>query len=730
MPYAPGISEFVERSNNAMPPDFYLRPVEEQRRLYLGLTVEFPYELPLGVAIADESVTHDGVEHRVRVYRPEHVRGRGMLVYIRGGGFVVGSLETHNSAVAELAANSGLVTIALDFPMAPEHPFPAAVEHCYRALCGLAEQAARFGADPDKIVVCGDSSGANMAVVLAMMTRDRGGPSLAGQALISPVLDFTRWRHGGDDAPLLTGGEMEYYVASYCPDPAQAADPHVSPLVSGSFHGLPPAYVMGAEMDSLLVDSEEYARRLRANGTPVELVVEPGLVHAAVRARALSPAVADAWRRFCDHAARLASAPARTRFAVVVDPYSSGTFFAPAFRAAGIPVVAVLSRPEVLDVYAASWRPDDFDQVIRYTGDLREVVDQLRVLDPYCVVPGADGGVELADALAARLTPERANVPTLTAARRDKGAMAAAVAAAGLPVLRQIATDDPAEVEAWIAREGLAGRDLVVKPPRSASTDGVVRLPGGRGWREAFGAQLGKPNQWGVVNDRMLVMEYAVGTEYVVDTFSADGVHTVTDVTRYTKVDNGPHMAVYDSMEWLAPDEPHVAELVDYTRGVLDAVGMRFGSAHVELMLTDEGPRLIELNARPHGGGQPPYCRHATGDSQVDRTVRAVTGGELPEGYELRRRLLVVFLIGREPGVVTNAGVLAGVRDLPSHHESVVHVRDGQRIEVTKDLLNTLSLGFVVLAHEDREQVMADYAAVRRLEAALVLAPPLPAAGA
>ncbi|MBZ4018710.1 alpha/beta hydrolase [Streptomyces purpurogeneiscleroticus] len=306
MPYAPGVEEFVDRSNTAMPPDFYRLPVEEQRRLYHGLTIEFPYQDPEGVTCFDDTVRHDGSRYRIRVYRPKQRRGRGVLVYIRGGGFVVGSLDTHHSAVAELAARSGLVTMALDFRMAPEHPFPAALEDCYGALCGVVAEANRFDVAPDRVVVCGDSSGGNMAVVLAMMSRDRGGPVLRGQALISPVLDFTRWRHGGADVPLLTGGEMEYYTACYCPAAEQAADPYVSPLLSGTFDGLPAAYIMGAEMDSLRVDSEEYAERLGEHGTPVELVIEEGLVHAAVRARALSPAVDNAWQRYCLAAAGLA----------------------------------------------------------------------------------------------------------------------------------------------------------------------------------------------------------------------------------------------------------------------------------------------------------------------------------------------------------------------------------------------------------------------------------------
>lgn len=306
MTYAPGIQEFIDRCNAAMPPDFYKLPNKNQRAMYLGLTVEFPYEMPPGVTIQDLVLEQNGRHVRARVYRPAQRRSDGLLVYIRGGGFVVGSLETHNTVVAELCDKTGLVAVAPNFRMAPENPFPAAVEDCYDVICALASQPSLLEIDPQKIVITGDSSGGNQAVVVAMMMRDRGGPTLRGQALISPVLDFTRWRSGGHDVPLLTGGEMEYYTACYAPDPDVVAAPYVSPLVAGKFDRLPPAYIMGAEMDSLLVDSQQYAQRLQEHGIQVRLVVEPGLVHSAVRARGLCPQVADAWNRFCAAAARLA----------------------------------------------------------------------------------------------------------------------------------------------------------------------------------------------------------------------------------------------------------------------------------------------------------------------------------------------------------------------------------------------------------------------------------------
>lgn len=121
----------------------------------------------------------------------------------------------------------------------------------------------------------------------------------------------------------------------------------------------------------------------------------------------------------------------------------------------------------------------------------------------------------------------------------------------GLPVIPQLCTADADEVAAWLEREGLTGADLVVKPPKSASTDGVIKLAGGADWRGVFTRQLGRVNQFGEIDDRLLVQKFVTGTEYVIDTFSHEGKHALVDVCAYRKIDNGPHMAVYDTMRWL-----------------------------------------------------------------------------------------------------------------------------------------------------------------------------------
>jgi hypothetical protein len=275
----------------------------------------------------------------------------------------------------------------------------------------------------------------------------------------------------------------------------------------------------------------------------------------------------------------------------------------------------------------------------------------------------------------------------------------------------------------WIESTGLSGCDLVIKPPKSASTDGVTLVPRGQGWEEIFSSALHGTNRLGIINDSLIVQQYIDGTEYVVDTFSHDGVHTVTDVCRYTKVRNGPHMAVYDTMEWVDPNLPLVSELISYTRGVLDAVGLRFGAAHVEIMSTADGPVLIELGARPHGGGQPRFCLRATHDSQIERTVRYFDGQrDIPAGYRLVEQVLIVFHIVPQTAHVADVDGLARIRALPNYYDSSHNFTPGDHIEATKDLFGSLDVGFVVLSGPERAALWKDYEAVRSIEAELFTA--------
>lgn len=407
--------------------------------------------------------------------------------------------------------------------------------------------------------------------------------------------------------------------------------------------------------------------------------------------------------------------------AIIVDPYSSGAQLAPAFAARRVDTVAILSAPQPPSVYARSYRPQDFSQVMVDDGDLETLVTRAQSLRPRCILAGCESGVELAERLAPLVVPEVANVPALASARRHKGHMADAVARSGLRTIAQVCASNADQVAHWIESTGLSGYDLVIKPPKSASTDGVTLVPRGQGWETIFHSALHSTNRLGIINDCLIVQQYIQGTEYVVDTFSHDGVHTVTDVCRYTKVRNGQHMAVYDTMEWVDPDLPLVSELISYTRGVLDAVGLRFGAAHVEIMRTADGPVLIELGARPHGGGQPLFCLRATQDSQIERTVRYFGGDQrdIPASYRLVEQVLIVFHIVRRTAHVADMDGLARIRALPSYYDSSHNFQPGDRIEATKDLFGSLDVGFVVLCGPERAALWKDYEAIRSIEAEL-----------
>ncbi|HEY0638022.1 MAG TPA: ATP-grasp domain-containing protein [Pseudonocardiaceae bacterium] len=419
------------------------------------------------------------------------------------------------------------------------------------------------------------------------------------------------------------------------------------------------------------------------------------------------------------------NAPVAAPVVAVVEPFSSAAMLAPALRAAGFSPVAVVNQADDdFAVYHSALVVKDWDAVVNHHGDIAATVRRLGALSPTAVIPGIEGpSLDVAQQLADALTPGHANVAELVAARRHKYAMHRALAEAGMPIIRQVCTSDAAEVADWIDREGLAGQDLVIKPPNSAGTVGMSFVPGGEGWRERFEAVVGTRDKLGVQRDEILVQEHVTGTEFAIDTVSSGGRHSVTDLLRYRRVRLGRGMAIYDSVEWLPYDRSRYGELLDYGLAALDAVGLRNWAAHTEIIMTDDGPRLMEINPRLAGAGNPAVTMIATGESQVTRIVDvcAGRGPELPEGFTLRQHVMAVFLIAHSTGTVRNAEILEEARALPSYHSPVRLVTTGDRVEATTDILTSMTMGYVILAADDRAQLDVDREAIRALEKQLVI---------
>jgi acetyl esterase len=217
-----------------------------------------------------------------RLYRPSAGGGLPIIVYFHGGGWVVGSVAGSEATCRRLANASGCAVLSVEYRLAPEHPFPAAVDDTYAATRWAAANASALGCDPDRLAVAGDSAGGNLAAVVCLMARDAGTPRIARQLLIYPVIDARAgYPSYADNAegPGLTGAAMAWFVRHYAPSPADREDPRVSPILARSHAGLPPAMVITAEYDPLRDEGEAYAERLRAAGVPVDARRYDGMTH-------------------------------------------------------------------------------------------------------------------------------------------------------------------------------------------------------------------------------------------------------------------------------------------------------------------------------------------------------------------------------------------------------------------------------------------------------------------
>jgi acetyl esterase len=219
----------------------------------------------------------------VRIYTPEGNPPMGVLVYFHGGGWVLGDLESHDRVCRALANNAGCVVVSVDYRLAPEHVFPAGAEDCYAATKWVAENAASLGADPARLAVGGDSAGGNLAAVVSMMSRDRGGPSIIFQLLFYPVtdsaLDTPSYKEFSSDGNVLSRADMEWFWNSYLGPDTEKTNPYVSPLRAKNLAGLPPALIMTASHDPLRDEGERFAQRLISAGTKVTCTRYEGVTH-------------------------------------------------------------------------------------------------------------------------------------------------------------------------------------------------------------------------------------------------------------------------------------------------------------------------------------------------------------------------------------------------------------------------------------------------------------------
>lgn len=293
-----GLRRFVAEAEAmavSQPPD---PSMAEQRRMYDKFARRYTRKRPAGVRVRDMA-TIDGLPDPVpiRIYEPVEgaERPANGLVFFHGGGFALGSIESHDCVVAELALATSSVAISAGYRLAPEHPFPAAFEDAVRVWRYVQDNAEKLGIDPECTVVGGDSAGAALSVAVCLNARETRQRMPAGQVLIYPALtakaDLPSYEEQAV-APLLTADALAYFWALYTENGRHSDNPFAAPLMAESFAGLPPAFITTASYDPCRDDGSTFAQRLQEDGVPVEYRCAAKLSHGHLRARSMSPAAA------------------------------------------------------------------------------------------------------------------------------------------------------------------------------------------------------------------------------------------------------------------------------------------------------------------------------------------------------------------------------------------------------------------------------------------------------
>ena len=280
MPLAPEYAAmFAEMANAEPAPPLWELTAEQGREMYRAMRPKID-ELPIH-KVTDQTIPGSLGEIPIRIYTPAGDGPFGVLMYFHGGGWVIGDLDTGDAVCRMMATAANLVVVSVDYRMAPEHIFPAAVTDCYEATAWARDNMSTLNGN-GKLGVTGESAGGNLSAVMCLKARDESGPQIDFQCLLYPVTDHDLSRGSyaeNGEGYLLETQTMTWFWDQYCPEVSDRSNPHASPIKADSLAGLPPAFVVTAEFDPLRDEGMAYAEALSAAGTTAQAVCYDGMVH-------------------------------------------------------------------------------------------------------------------------------------------------------------------------------------------------------------------------------------------------------------------------------------------------------------------------------------------------------------------------------------------------------------------------------------------------------------------
>jgi predicted ATP-grasp superfamily ATP-dependent carboligase len=401
-------------------------------------------------------------------------------------------------------------------------------------------------------------------------------------------------------------------------------------------------------------------------------------------------------------------------YCVIVDGYSTGKYYPSYFNKAGFLCIHVESGTKL----PYPLNRNDYVELIEKSEDLQATLKALENYSISCVVPGAESGVELAEELCLALHLP-SNTTGCAKLCRDKFLTGEKLKEFALPSVKQIQTNDVDQALDWCNKHNCWPK--IVKPIDSAGSDGFHFCQNEEEIQAAMLDLLGKTNFLGKTNSQVLIQEYLKGDEYIVNTVSCGSSHYIQSFMVYQKKETDDGGLTFENYSLLKPSDcPKSAEIFAYALNVLDALGIKNGPSHLEIILTEEGPILVECNGRPHGHSFPDQLMlDCLGQTQIELSVLAFIDPETfyrktQYPYELEKYMSAVHLISTQEGFVDEVRFLEEIEQLPSFYLHRILCPKGSFIKKTVDLLS--SPGDVFLCSEKREQLVEDEKKIRAFE--------------
>ncbi len=406
---------------------------------------------------------------------------------------------------------------------------------------------------------------------------------------------------------------------------------------------------------------------------------------------------------------------------VIVDPFSTGKYIAPALISRGYKCVHIQSSKNLPSYLTASVRREDFIAHLVYDNNLEFILEQLSGYQIKLCLPGSESGVEVADMLAEKLqTPS--NGITLSAARRDKFLMTEAVNQKGLNTAQHFKSIKREEIIAWV--QTLNNYPVVLKPIKSASGDNVFICHNLEEVEHAFGKIAQSIDLFGENNTEVLAQSYIPGDEYIINTVSYDSNHYVAEIWQVERI---PQTTVYDKCTLISSDNERYEALQNYTFKVLDALQIQYGAATTELKFNQEGPFLIECGSRLMGGAELSFSNDFFGYTQLSLMLEAYFEPQrfiqrltFKSNVEPKYGVGVLLISNAEGKLQSNIDLAKELVDIKTLHCFEIDVfNHGQQLHKTVDLLTCP--GTIYLMGSDKKEVLNDYQKIRQLEEKLYL---------